>query len=61
MSASSFLLFIPALAGRLATGVLTQQQKVGTEPTPLLPESWRDGPTWQQHTVSSTRVPHHLR
>ena len=28
MTASSFVLFIPALVGRLATGVLTQQQKV---------------------------------
>ena len=50
MTASSFVLFIPALVGRLAAGVLTQQQKVGTESEPLLPDSWLDGPTWQQHT-----------
>jgi len=50
MAPSSFLIFIPALVGRLATGVLTQQEKVGQESEPLLPESWRDGPTWQQHT-----------
>jgi hypothetical protein len=53
MTGSSFLLFIPALVGRLAAGVLTQQQKVGSEAgPPLLPESWNDAdaPTWQQHT-----------
>ena len=51
MTASSFLLFIPALVGRLATGVLTQQQKVGAEASePLLPASWAEGPTWQAHT-----------
>jgi len=50
MTASAFLIFIPALVGRLAAGVLTQQQKVGTESEPLLPASWLDGPTWQQHT-----------
>lgn len=33
MTRSSFLIFIPALVGRLATGVLTQQQKVGGECT----------------------------
>ena len=48
---SSFILFIPALVGRLATGVLTQQQKVGAEASePLLPASWEYGPTWQAHT-----------
>jgi len=53
MTASSFILFIPALVGRLATGVLTQQQKVGqTTSEPLLPASWEYGPTWQAHTYS---------
>jgi hypothetical protein len=41
MTASSFILFIPALVGRLAAGVLTQQQKTGTESEPLLPASWQ--------------------
>lgn len=53
MTGSSFILFIPALVGRLATGVLTQQQKVGAEASdPILPASWNDAdaPTWQQHT-----------
>lgn len=51
MTTSSFILFIPALVGRLATGVLTQQQKVGAEASePLLPASWEYGPTWQAHT-----------
>ena len=53
MTYSSFILFIPALIGRLATGIVTQQQKVGqVESEPLLPASWntQDAPTWQQHT-----------
>ena len=51
MTGSSFIIFIPALVGRLATGVLTQQQKVGAEASePLLPKSWEYGPTWQAHT-----------
>lgn len=50
MTPGSFLIFLPALVGRLAAGVLTQQQKVGTESEPVLPTSWQDGPTWQQHT-----------
>ena len=50
MTGSSFILFIPALTGRLATGVLTQQQKVGTHSENLLPPSWAEGPTWQAHT-----------
>lgn len=50
MTGSSFILFIPALTGRLATGVLTQQQKVGTHSENLLPASWAEGPTWQAHT-----------
>jgi len=58
MTASSFLLFIPALVGRLAAGVLTQQQKVGTESEPLLPASWLDGPTWQQHTYMTAEMLH---
>jgi hypothetical protein len=52
MTASSFIIFIPALIGRLATGVLTQQQKVGTEAgPPILPASWEySEQTWQAHT-----------
>jgi len=51
MAPSAFLIFIPALIGRLATGVLTQQQKVGTtETVSLLPPSWEHGPAWQQRT-----------
>jgi hypothetical protein len=43
MTAGSFLIFIPALVGRLAAGVLTQQQKVGAAPSePLLPASWAE-------------------
>tara|TARA_B110001452_G_scaffold80054_1_gene65460 strand:- start:1727 stop:2533 length:807 start_codon:yes stop_codon:yes gene_type:complete len=52
MTLASFAIFIPALIGRLACGVLLQQQKTGTEAAPLLPESWLDGPTWQQHTYA---------
>ncbi|KAL1525540.1 hypothetical protein AB1Y20_020395 [Prymnesium parvum] len=58
MTASSFVLFIPALVGRLAAGVLTQQQKVGSESEPLLPSSWLDGPTWQQHTYMTFEMLH---
>jgi len=52
MTASSFVLFIPALVGRLATGVLTQQQKVGSEEKPpILPASWEHSDQiWQAHT-----------
>lgn len=51
MTMGSFLVFIPALIGRLAAGVLTQQQKVGAAPSePFLPASWAEGPTWQAHT-----------
>ena len=53
MTASSFFIFIPALIGRLVTGIVTQTNKVGQEETvPLLPASWntQDAPTWQQHT-----------
>ena len=51
MTASSFLIFIPALVGRLATGVLTQQQKVGAEEAPpLLPAEWAySDQVWQAH------------
>lgn len=48
MTLSSFLLFIPALIGRLAAGVLTQQQKTGTASEPLLPQSWATGEAWQR-------------
>jgi hypothetical protein len=51
MTASSFFIFVPALVGRLATGVLTQQQKTGQEDGGcILPESWQEGSTGQQHT-----------
>ncbi|EOD38568.1 hypothetical protein EMIHUDRAFT_454608 [Emiliania huxleyi CCMP1516] len=51
MTAASFAIFIPALIGRLACGVLLQQQKTGSsEEASLLPASWQEGPTWQAHT-----------
>lgn len=58
MTPASFLIFIPALIGRLATGVMTQQAKVGMESEPLFPESWREGPTWQQHTLMTAEMLH---
>jgi hypothetical protein len=51
MNPAAFLLFIPALIGRLATGVLTQQQKVGVESESIYPDEWKEGPTWQQHSA----------
>ena len=45
-------------APRLATGVLTQQQKVGVKSEGLFPESWNDGPTWQQHTLMTAEMLH---
>lgn len=53
MTPSSFIIFIPALVGRLLTGIVTQTNKVGQEESvKLLPDSWntQDAPTWQQHT-----------
>jgi hypothetical protein len=52
MTGSSFFIFIPALIGRLATGVLTQQQKVGAEEEPpILPASWEHSDQmWQAHS-----------
>jgi len=48
MTASSFLIFIPALIGRLAAGVLLQQQKTGKDDSaPLVPLSWKEGSAWQ--------------
>ena len=58
MTASSFLIFVPALIGRLATGVLTQQQKVGVESESVLPADWQEGPTWQQHTYMTFEMLH---
>jgi len=58
MTPASFILYLPALIGRLATGVLTQQKKTGSESDPLLPESWREGPTWQQHTAMTFDMLH---
>ncbi len=46
------------LPPRLATGVLTQQQKVGVKSEGLFPESWNDGPTWQQHTLMTAEMLH---
>ena len=48
----SFLIFYPALLGRLATGVLLQQGKVGTESTNILPDDFRaaDAPEWKVST-----------
>ena len=55
MTASSFAIFIPALVGRLACGVLLQQAKTGggdESSFVLLPASWGEAgaPTWQAHT-----------
>ena len=52
MTISSFLLFIPALVGRLAAGVLLQQQKVGAEESPpMLPAAWEHSDQmWQAHS-----------
>eukprot|EP00967_Tisochrysis_lutea_P018950 scaffold21497_cov32-Tisochrysis_lutea.AAC.1 len=58
MNPVAFLLFIPALIGRLATGVLTQQQKVGVESEKIYPEDWLTGPTWQQHTAMTLDMLH---
>lgn len=54
MTLSSFLIFVPALVGRLAAGVLTQQSKVGQESPPLVPAEWAAGAEWQRaaHKVS---------
>lgn len=57
MTASSFAIFIPALVGRLACGVLLQQAKTGggdESSFVLLPASWGEAgaPTWQAHTYS---------
>lgn len=50
MPASGFTLFIPALIGRLATGALTQYQKIGEEFVNILPAAWgaSDAPAWQR-------------
>lgn len=48
MTLSSFAVFVPALVGRLAAGVLTQQSKVGQEFVPLVPAAWETGSAWQQ-------------
>ena len=58
MNPVAFLLFIPALVGRLATGVLTQQQKVGVVSESVYPEEWRTGPTWQQHAARTLDMLH---
>jgi len=58
MTLSSFVIYIPALIGRLATGVLTQQKKTGTESEPIYPPEWLQGPTWQQHTAMSLDMLH---
>jgi len=57
MTASSFAIFIPALVGRLACGVLLQQAKTGggdESSFVLLPASWGEAgaPTWQAHTYA---------
>ena len=52
MPISGFTLFIPALVGRLATGALTQYQKLGEEFVNVLPAAWgeRDAAVWQRKT-----------
>mmetsp|Transcript_86700 Transcript_86700/g.144191 ORF Transcript_86700/g.144191 Transcript_86700/m.144191 type:complete len:346 (-) Transcript_86700:573-1610(-) len=41
MTPSALMCFFPALIGRLAAGVLTQQQKIGKEFQNVLPEEWK--------------------
>jgi hypothetical protein len=42
MSPKAFLIFIPALVGRLASGVLLQANKVGKEFENMLPADFRE-------------------
>lgn len=45
----AFVLFVPTLIGRLAAGVLVQQQKVGEDKVRLLPDKWAtEGSEMQQ-------------
>ena len=48
MRPAAFAIFIPALIGRLATGVLTQFRKIGEEYQNLLPVEWKEGNAVQQ-------------
>ena len=43
MTAGALLCFVPALIGRLAAGVLVQQQKIGGEFQNVLPPDWGAG------------------
>jgi len=56
MTLSSFAVFVPALVGRLAAGVLTQQSKVGTESVPVVPPEWADGTDWQRQAFRMSKV-----
>lgn len=46
----AFVVFVPALVGRLAAGVLTQANKVGEEFVSVLPNDFREpsAPDWKQ-------------
>lgn len=45
-----FIIFMPALVGRLAAGVLTQYNKIGEEFVSVVPEEWAaaEAPAWQR-------------
>lgn len=57
MTLSSFVVFVPALVGRLAAGVLTQQAKVGTESAPVVPAEWEDSKVeWQRSAFRAAKT-----
>lgn len=57
MTLSSFAIFVPALVGRLAAGVLTQQAKVGTESQPIVPTEWEASPVeWQRGAFRAAKA-----
>jgi hypothetical protein len=57
MTISSFILFVPALVGRLAAGVLTQQAKVGTESVPVVPPEWEHSKEqWQREAYKVAKT-----
>lgn len=57
MTISSFILFVPALVGRLAAGVLTQQAKVGSESVPVVPADWEHSAVeWQRSAFKAAKA-----
>lgn len=57
MTLSSFIIFVPALVGRLAAGVLTQQAKVGQESVPVVPKEWEHSDVeWQRNIFKAAKV-----